>query len=498
MTEAVLAIDQGTTRTKAVVFDAQARPLAEASSEVPLIYPRPGWVELDPHQLFQSVVQNGEAAATAARAELTALGLANQGETVVAWNRRTGEPVYNAIVWQDRRTDPECERLKEMGAEKLVRGRTGLPVDPYFSATKLAWILAHVPAARELAICGDLLAGTTDAWFMWRLTGRHCTDDSTASRTMLYNPQRRDWDDDILQLLNVPRTVLPSIQPSCSDFGSTLAFGRPLSIAASLVDQQASLFGQACYTPGDIKVTYGTGAFILLNAGDQVPRPEHGVLPTVAWSIGDRVTYALDGGIYVAGAAVQWLRDELGVIRTNEETEQLAASVPDNGGVFFVPALSGLAAPYWDSYARGTIVGLTRGSSRAHLVRAALEGIAFRTRDVVDAMSRDVRHPVRSIKVDGGASANAFLMQFLADLLGAEVRVSAVQEATALGAAFLAGLGSGLWSTMRETAALWREGRRYAPRGQFDGDTLYRQWLRAVERAREWAIPDRPARPGVR
>jgi len=492
MTGAILAIDQGTTRTKAIVFDVKAHPLAESASEVRVIYPRPGWVEQDPRELLQSVVQNGRAAIAAAEAEVIGMGLANQGETVVAWNRCTGEPVYNAIVWQDRRTDQECERLKQMGADRLIRDRTGLPVDPYFSGTKLAWLLDNVPEARKLAERGDLLGGTTDAWFLWQLTGEHRTDDSTASRTMLYNPRTRDWDDDILQLLNLPRCILPTIQPSCSNFGSASVFGRLVSIAASVVDQQAGLFGQACHTPGDTKVTYGTGAFILLNAGDRFPTSKHGLLPTVAWSIGNQVTYALDGGIYVAGAAIQWLRDELGVIRTSEEAEAMALSVPDSGGVFFVPALSGLAAPYWDSYARGTIIGLTRGSSRAHLVRAALEGIAFRTRDVVDAMSHDVGHPVRSIKVDGGASANVFLMQSLADLLRADVRVAAIPETTALGAAFMAGLGTGLWTDVQETAALWREGRCYTPGNYANAEALYHQWLRAVERAKGWARPAGP------
>jgi glycerol kinase len=491
MQRAVLAVDQGTTRTKAFVVDAAGRPLAASSSEIPLVYPHPGWVEQDPVQLLQSVVQNGRAALAAADAEVVAMGLANQGETVVAWNRRTGEPVYNAIVWQDRRTAATCERLKASGAAELIRERTGLPIDPYFSATKLRWLLENVPEARTLAARGDLLAGTTDAWFLWRLTGAHRTDDSTASRTMLYNPRTRDWDQKVLDLLQIPRAILPALQPSCSHFGTSEAgvLGRAIPITASLVDQQAALFGQACHSPGDVKVTYGTGAFILLNTGSAIPTSEHGLLPTVAWSQDGDVTYALDGAIYVAGAAVQWLRDGLQIIQSVEESAALAQSVPDNGGVFFVPALAGLAAPYWDSYARGTILGLTRGATRAHLVRATLEGIALHTRDVIEAMAHEIGRPIRSIKADGGASANRFLMQSLADVLGVSVRVAAVREATALGAAFMAGLGSGVWGDQEEITALWREAACYQPRGGAEAEALYTQWRRAVERAKEWVTP---------
>jgi len=492
MTSAILGVDQGTTRTKAIVFDQSARPLSETDAEFPLIYPEPGWVELDPMLLMQSVVNTAKSALAATDADVVAMGLDNQGETVVAWDRRDGRPIYNAIVWQDRRTDPECERLKASGAEDLIRERTGLPIDPYFSATKIRWLLDNVPGARALAEGGHLLAGTTDTWMLWHLTGRFVTDDSTASRTMLYNPRTRDWDPDVLALLDIPRSILPTIQPSLSDFGPVRAdiLGRSLPITASLVDQQAALFGQACYTPGDLKVTYGTGAFILQNAGSTIPTSEHGLLPTVAWSTADQVTYALDGGIYVAGAIVQWLRDELGIIRTAAETADLAASVPDTGGVVFVPALAGLAAPYWDSYARGTLIGLTRGTSRAQIVRAALEGIAYRTRDVVDAMVSDTGRPVSRIKVDGGASANTFLMQFLADILQTEVLVAAIPEATALGAALMAGLGAGIWQNETDLAALWRAGRTYSPQPLPDLDARYRQWSRAVERSIGWAKPE--------
>lgn len=491
MIPAILAIDQGTTRTKALIFDASAHCLAEAASEIPLTYPHPGWVEQDPQDLLRSVVENGRTVLAATNAEAVAFGLANQGETVMIWNRRTGQPLYKAISWQDRRTDDLCDQLMRGEGGRLIQERTGLPIDPYFSATKLRWLLDNVPGARKLAKRGELLAGTTDSWLLWHLTGGHRTDDTTASRTMLYNPRTRDWDQEVLDLLGIPRSILPAIQPSCSLFGSirTDIFGHALPATASLVDQQAALFGQACYAPNDVKVTYGTGAFILMNAGNEIPTSQYGLVPTVAWSYKDSVTYALDGGIYVAGAAVQWLRDGLGIVQSAEETMNLAMSVPDSGGVFFVPALSGLAAPYWDSYARGTIVGITRGTTRAHIVRATLEGIAFRTRDVLEAMAKDTGRPIRSIKVDGGASANGFLMQALADISGVEVRVAAIRETTALGTAFMAGLGAGLWKDQAETSTLWREVASYVPRKDSDVEGLYQLWLRAVERAKGWAAP---------
>jgi glycerol kinase len=491
MQPAILAIDQGTTRTKALVFDARGRSLAESSSDIPLTYPRPGWVEQDPRDLLQSVIDNARAALASADAACIAMGLSNQGETVTMWRKDTGEPLYNAINWQDRRTDAFCDQLARSETGALITGRTGLPLDPYFSATKLRWLLDSVPGARELARRGLLLAGTTDAWLLWSLTGEHRTDDTTASRTMLYNPRLRDWDQDVLDALEIPRSVLPAIQPSCSRFGIIRPDlpGQSLPITASLVDQQAALFGQACYAPGNVKVTYGTGAFILMNVGNALPTSQFGLVPTVAWSLPDAVSYALDGGIYVAGAAVQWLRDGLGIISSVQESYDLAMSVSDSGGVYFVPALAGLAAPYWDSYARGTIVGLTRGTTRAHIARATLEGIAYRTRDVLEAMAQDTGRAISSIKADGGASDNAFLMQALADISGVEVRVAATRETTALGAAFMAGLGAGLWSDQAELAALWRESANYAPRPDDEIEERYKQWKRAVERAKGWATP---------
>jgi glycerol kinase len=493
MIPAVLAVDQGTTRTKALIFDAQGLCLAESASEVPLTYPRPGWVEQDPQALVQSVVENARRAVLAStQAQLVAFGLANQGETVLIWNRRTGQPLYNAIGWQDRRTADFCDQLARSDAGQLIQEHTGLPIDPYFSATKLRWLLDNVEGARDLAARGELLGGTTDAWLLWCLVGAHYTDDTTASRTMLYNPRTRDWDREVLDVLDIPQALLPAIRPSCSRFGMLKVdlIGQEMPITASLVDQQAALFGQACYARGDVKVTYGTGAFILFNAGNAIPKSQHGLVPTVAWSFEHNITYALDGGIYVAGAAVQWLRDGLGIIKSPEETIALAMSVPDSGGVFFVPALTGLAAPYWDSYARGTILGLTRGTTRAHLVRATLEGIAFNTRDVLQAMQLDTGQLIRSIKVDGGASANSFLMQSLADITGVEVHVAAIRETTALGAGFMAGLGSGLWHGHEETAKLWREAATYTPRKERNIESLYQQWQQAIERAKAWATPD--------
>lgn len=488
MTSAILAIDQGTTRTKVLLFDEQANCLAETSSEVPLTYPQPGWVEQDPRDLLKSVVENTRAVLAATSARVIACGLANQGETVLIWRKSDGQALYPAISWQDRRTATFCAQLEESNEGRLIQERTCLPLDPYFSATKLRWLLDNVPAARELAARGDLLAGTTDAWLLWNLTGQHVTDDATASRTMLYNPRLRAWDQDVLAALDIPGSILPAIQSTCSPFGKLRAdlVGQEIPVTAAIVDQQSSLFGQACFAPGDVKVTYGTGAFILLNTGQRLPASQHGLVPTVAWTLDGQISYALDGGIYVAGAAVQWLRDGLGIIASAEETQALAESVEDSGGVFFVPALAGLAAPYWDSSARGTILGLTRGTTRAHLVRATLEGIAFRTRDVLTAMAGDTGEPVTSIKVDGGASANGFLMQTLADISGIEVRVSAVRETTSLGVAFLAGLGCDLWQDQSHLTNIWRASAIYTPHPNSAYETLYPRWLEAIGRARGW------------
>lgn len=487
MTPAILAIDQGTTRTKVLVFDEQAQILAESASELSLTYPQPGWVEQDPRVLLNSVVENVRAALATTNARVVACGLANQGETALIWRKSDGQPLYPAISWQDRRTAAFCSHLARSDEGRLIQERTGLPLDPYFSATKLRWLLDHVPQARSLAAQGDLLAGTSDSWLLWHLTGQHVTDDATASRTMLYNPRRRAWDQDVLDALEIPRSLLPTIQATRSQFGRLRAdlCGQTLPVNAAIVDQQAALFGQTCFAPGMVKVTYGTGAFLLLNTGHTLPVSRHGLVPTVAWTLDGEIFYALDGGIYVAGAAVQWLRDGLGIISSAGESQALAETVSDNGGVFFVPALAGLAAPYWDSSARGALFGLTRGTTRAHIARATLEGIAFRTRDVLEAMIADTDQAVRSIKADGGASANRFLMQTLADISGTEVHVSAIQETTALGVAFLAGLGD-LWQNQTELADLWRASAIYTPRPGSAYDALYPRWREAVERTRGW------------
>ena len=484
----VLGVDQGTTCTKACVVNRDGRVVALATREVPARYPRPGWVEQDPMDLLRTVLEAATEVLAAAGGPVVAIGLANQGETVVAWDARTGQPIAPAIGWQDRRTEALCAELVEQGMAPLILARTGLPIDPYFSATKIRWILDQVPEARVLAMRGDLRVGTSDAWLLWSLTGQYRTDESTASRTLLYNPQARDWDQQILDALDIPRDILPEIRPSRSHFGSVPAglLGYDVPLTASLVDQQAALFGQACHEPGSAKVTYGTGAFLLVNTGREMPASAHGLLPTVAWSTEREVIFALDGGIYVAGAAVQWLRDGLGIIGDVAETAALAASVPDSGGVVVVPALAGLAAPYWDSAARGTILGLSRGTTRAHIVRATLEGIAFRTRDVLDAMVRDTGLPIRQIKVDGGASANPFLMHCLAELLQREVLTAASPEATAIGAAQQAGLHAGIWPDEHAVAALWREGTRYVPSGDSRLERGYGDWLRAVDLARRW------------
>ncbi len=472
-----------------MVFDTYAHSLASSASEVPLSFPSPGWVEQDPLDLLKSVVENARQALAHTNAQVLALGLANQGETVVMWNKRTGQPLYNAINWQDRRTDSICEDLAQSGKGSLIQQHTGLPLDPYFSATKICWLLNNVPGARELAADGNLLAGTSDAWLLWNLTGNHYTDHATASRTMLYNPWLRDWDQEVLDLLEIPRSILPDIQSNTAAFGTvqSAVFGRALPVTASIVDQQAALFGQACFKPGDVKVTYGTGGFILLNMGANVTMSRAGLIPTVAWSLGQDFVYALDGGIYIAGAAIQWLRDGLGIISSVDETASIAASVTDSADVFFVPALAGLGAPYWDSYARGTIVGLTRGTTRAHIVRATLEGVAFNTRDVLEAMACDAGHPIKTIKADGGASSNSFLMQSLSDILGAEVQVAAMRETTALGVGFLACLGAGLWSHIDETLDALQSAVIYTPRESGNIDKLYLRWHEAVERAKGWA-----------
>ena len=493
----ILALDEGTTGSAALLFDADGQVVATADREIAQSYPQPGWVEHDPDEIFATTVAVAREVldrAGVASTDVAAIGITNQRETTVVWERRTGRPIAPAIVWQSRATADICERLKADGLEPLFRERTGLIVDAYFSGTKIRWLLDRVPDAQHRAEAGELLFGTIDTWLIWKLTGGrvHCTDVSNAARTLLFNIHTLNWDADLLRALNVPRAMLPNVR-SCSEIlgeSDAVHFGAALPIAGVAGDQQAALFGQACFEPSLAKNTYGTGCFLLVNAGEHPPQSADGLLSTIAWRLGERTTYALEGSAFVTGAAVQWLRDGLGLISDAAETEALASSVTDNGGVYLVPAFVGLGAPHWDMYARGLLIGLTRGTTRAHVVRSTLESIAYQSRDLADAMAR-AGQPLRILKVDGGGSANAFLMQFQADLLGVPVEVSAIQETTALGAASLAGLGVGLWSDLSELSRRWRAARRYEPRMSADQrESLYASWLEAVERTKGWLSPE--------
>ena len=492
----LLALDQGTSGSTALVVDAEGSVRARGYAELPQHYPAPGWVEHDPEDIWTTMA---EAAAVAlARAgvggrDVLAIGITNQRETTLVWDRKTGTPIHRAIVWQCRRTAAACDRLRAEGLEPTVRERTGLVLDAYFSGTKIAWLLDHVPGARARAARGELAFGTVDTWLLWKLTGGrvHATDVSNASRTLCLNLATVDWDDRMCAVLDVPREVLPAVVDSAGVSGETVDLGwlpAGIPIAGIAGDQQAALFGQACFAPGAAKNTYGTGCFALLNTGDRPVASEHGLLTTLAWRIAGRVTYALEGAVFIAGAAVQWLRDGLGIIAAAAETEALARSVRDTAGVYFVPAFVGLGAPYWDQHARGIIVGLTRGTTRAHLARASLEAIAYQSRDVLEAMAADAKASLGELKVDGGASANDFLCQFQADVLDATVARPAVIETTALGAAYLAGLGSGLWRSLDAVAERHTVERHFTP--SMDASARaegYAGWRRAVERARGWS-----------
>ena len=491
----VLALDQGTSGSTALVVDDEGAVRARGYAELPQHYPQPGWVEHDPEQIWATMAEAGRRALAAAGVpgrDIAAIGITNQRETTIVWDRATGAPIHHAIVWQCRRTAAACDALKAQGVESLVRERTGLVLDAYFSGTKVAWLLDHAAGARRRAERGELAFGTVDAWLVWKLTGgrRHATDATNASRTLLLNLKSGDWDAQMLSVLGVPREVLPTVVASSGVCDETVELGwlpAGVPIAGIAGDQQAALFGQACYQPGAAKNTYGTGCFVLVNTGATPVASTHGLLTTIAWRIGERLTYALEGSVFIAGAAVQWLRDGLGVIRQAAETQALAESVDDTGGVYFVPAFVGLGAPYWDQYARGTIVGLTRGTTRAHLARAALEAIAFQSRDVLEAMAADAGVRLPALKVDGGAVANDFLCQFQADILDATVVRPKVIETTALGAAFLAGLGRGVWRSLDALATRHAVERTFTPR--MDAATRARRydgWRRAVERSRGW------------
>lgn len=494
--EYILALDQGTTSSRAVLFDRRAQPIAFAQREFEQIYPQPGWVEHRPEDIWRSqlaAVREALANAGVSVDRIAAIGLTNQRETAIIWDRRTGRPIHNAIVWQCRRTAAECDRLRQAGRAALFQERTGLIIDAYFSGTKVAWLLDNVPGARELAEDGKLAFGTVDSWLMWNLTaGRiHATDPSNASRTLMFNIRTGDWDEELLEVLRIPRPLLPHVAPTSGLVGETdtSIFGRPIPIAGNAGDQQAALFGQACLSPGMSKNTYGTGCFMLLNTGSQPVDSENNLVATIAWKIDDEpFEYALEGSVFIAGAAVQWLRDGLGIIDSAADSEAMASSLADNGGVYFVPAFVGLGAPHWDQYARGTVVGLTRGSTRAHLVRAALESIAYQTRDVLVAMRDDSGVDLSELRVDGGAAGNDFLMQFQADILDIPVTRPANTETTALGAAFLAGLAVGFWSGTEEIAGLWRRERTFEPAmSAGERERLTERWRVAVERARGWA-----------
>jgi glycerol kinase len=486
----ILALDQGTTSSRAILFERGGKPLGQVGQEFPQIFPKPGWVEHDPMDIWESqmaVVRKLFAQTGIKPNEVAAIGITNQRETTVVWDAATGKPIYNAIVWQCRRTAALCDQLTAAGWTDRIREKTGLVIDAYFSGTKVKWILDNVPGAREKAERGELRFGNIDTWLIWNLTqGKvYATDYSNASRTMLFNIHTLDWDDEILKQLDIPRSMLPQALPSSHT--SAEVIGDEIPIAGAAGDQQAALFGQTCFAAGDAKNTYGTGCFMLLNTGEKAVPSKNGLLTTIAWGINGKVEYALEGSIFVAGAAVQWLRDEMKFIEKAADSEALAMSVSDSGGVYVVPAFVGLGAPYWDMYARGSIVGLTRGTGRAHITRATLESIAYQTRDVLDAMQADSGIELQSLKVDGGAVANNFLMQFQSDILGVPVTRCAVPETTALGAAYLAGLAVGFWKDQNELADKWAVDREFTPDlPQETREEMYAGWKRAVGRSRGW------------
>jgi len=491
----VLALDQGTTSSRAILFDAEGRPAGTAQREFRQIFPQPGWVEHDPREIFATQRQVAREVLEAKSIPLTslmAIGITNQRETTIVWDRQSGEPIHNAIVWQDRRTSDMCNRLKADRVDSLVQERTGLVIDPYFSGTKIAWLLDEIPGARARAERGELAFGTVDTWLTWHLTGNrtHVTDVSNASRTLLFNIHTNDWDAELLRLLRVPRPLLPDVHPSAHAFGMVPAslLGEPLVIAGIAGDQQAALFGQACHSGGMAKNTYGTGCFMLLHTGEQAIDSAHGLVATSCAQTSSRKEYALEGSVFIAGAVVQWLRDELRFFENSKEIEFLAATVLDSGGVVVVPAFTGLGAPYWDPKARGALVGLTRGTSKAHIARAALESIAFQSADVLEAMQKDAGEALKELRVDGGAAANDLLMQFQADILGVPVVRPRVLETTALGAAYLAGLTVNLWKSREELASHWQAERRFTPQmAPEKREELMLRWRDAVSRSRNWA-----------
>ena len=490
----ILALDQGTTSSRAILFDQGGAIRGVAQKEFAQMFPQAGWVEHDPSEIWSSQLEVARAVLAKAgikATDIAAIGITNQRETAILWDRRTGQPVHNAIVWQDRRTAGFCDELKRAGHTELIRNKTGLVIDAYFSASKVRWLLDNVPGARERARRGELAFGTVDSWLLWNLTGGalHLTDATNASRTMLFNLCTGAWDDEMLRLLDIPREILPEVRSSSEVYAETApdVLGTPVRIGGIAGDQQAALFGQNCFERGQAKNTYGTGCFMLMNIGNKPMASQHELITTVAWKCNGRTEYALEGSVFIAGAVVQWLRDGLGIIKSSADVEKLAASVPDCGGVYFVPAFAGLGAPHWDQYARGSIAGLTRGTTAGHIARAALEGIAFQVADVLDAMRQDSGIQLNQLRVDGGACANNLLMQFQADILGVPVVRPKVIETTALGAAYLAGLAVGFWKDRQSVQASWQPEHTFEPAMSTDEIVQRRgRWTEALKRAREW------------
>ncbi|MES2025842.1 MAG: glycerol kinase GlpK [Pseudomonadota bacterium] len=496
MSKFILAIDQGTTSSRAILFNHDGQIHGVAQQEYPQIYPEPGWIEHDANAIWETqltVAQQVLKKHQVSASDVAAIGITNQRETTVIWDRKTGVPIANAIVWQDRRTAAFCDQLRAEGKTELFQQKTGLLLDSYFSGTKVKWLLDHTPGARAKAERGELAFGTIDSWLIFKLSGEHMTDSSNASRTLLFNIHTKQWDDELLAILDIPRSLLPTVVASSGVTSHTHAelFGSPIPIAGIAGDQQAATFGQACHKPGMAKNTYGTGCFMLLNTGEQAITSHNNLLTTIGWTLGAgaaaRTDYMLEGGVFMGGAIVQWLRDGLGIIQKSSDVEALARSVPDNGGVVFVPAFSGLGAPYWDSYARGTIIGMTRGSNKAHIARAALESIAYQSVDLLDAMKKDAQLTLQELRVDGGAASNDLLMQFQADILNVPVIRPVITETTALGAAYLAGLGVSFWESKEEIAAQWKMEKRFDPDMTADerAQRLH-TWHRAVERSQAW------------
>jgi glycerol kinase len=490
----ILALDQGTTSSRAILFRHDGQVHAVAQEEFRQIFSTTGWVEQDPEDIWNSqrtVAEQALEQAGISANEVAAIGIANQRETTVIWERRTGKPIHNAIVWQDRRTSGFCDQLTQQGHAETIQKKTGLVIDAYFSASKIRWLLDNVPGARVAAERGELAFGTIDSWLVWKLTGGalHLTDASNASRTMLYNIHTHSWDDELLELLDIPRSILPEVRSSSAVYGETAAqlFGRPILLGGIAGDQQAALFGQACFSPGMTKNTYGTGCFLLMNVGDKPTTSHYRLLTSVAWQFGGKVEYALEGSVFVGGAVVQWLRDGLGIVKSAADIELLAGSVPDSGGVYLVPAFAGLGAPYWDQYARGAVVGLTRRTGAAHIARACLESIAFQVADVLDAMQQDSGGAIKELRVDGGAAVNNLLLQFQADLLRVPVTRPKVTQTTALGAAYLAGLAVGYWKDQHDVEANWAIDRAFEPEmNEAEANRRRSRWRKALERSRDW------------